>query len=94
MKIQIEDDDDGDDDNNKLAKLRRHASGVHFALIHFGKIHFGKIHFGKINFWLYTLRKYTPIAKVQKCKSGWEVVWSGVEFHFHLGQPEIGNPKV
>ena len=26
---------------NKLAKLRRHSSCVHFAGIHFGKIHFG-----------------------------------------------------
>ena len=24
---------------NKLAKLRRHASRIHFALIHFAKIH-------------------------------------------------------
>ena len=44
---------------NKLAKLRRHASCVHFALIHFGKIHFKEIHFGEINFGVYTLRKYT-----------------------------------
>ena len=32
--------------NRKLAKLRRHASRIHFALIHFGKIHFKEIHFG------------------------------------------------
>ena len=31
-------------ENNKLAKLRRHTSQVHFAKIHFGWIHFGKIH--------------------------------------------------
>ena len=31
---------------NKLAKLRRHASRIHFALTHFGKIHFKEIHFG------------------------------------------------
>ena len=31
---------------NKLAKLRRQASRIHFALIHFGKIHFKEIHFG------------------------------------------------
>ena len=37
---------------NKLAKLRRHASWVHFAKIHFGEIHFGKIHLKK-----YTLEK-------------------------------------
>ena len=30
---------------NKLAKLRRHASRIHFALTHFGKIHFKEIHF-------------------------------------------------
>ena len=28
---------------NKLAKLRRHASRVHFAKIYFGRIHFGKL---------------------------------------------------
>ena len=33
---------------NILAKLRRHASGVHFAKIHFREIHFGKIHFEEI----------------------------------------------
>ena len=33
-------------DRNKLAKLRRHASRIHFALIYFGKIHFKEIHFG------------------------------------------------
>ena len=32
---------------NKLAKLRRHASRIHFALIHFGKIHFIEINFGR-----------------------------------------------
>ena len=49
---------------NKLAKLRRHASRVHFAKItldrytlentlkriHFGKINFGGIHFDEIHF--------------------------------------------
>ena len=30
---------------NKLAKLRRYASRVHFAKIYFGEIHFWKIHF-------------------------------------------------
>ena len=50
---------------NKLAKLRRHASRVHFALIHFGKYTLEKLTFS----YKYTLRKYTPSAKVQKCKS-------------------------
>ena len=49
---------------SKFAKLRKHASRVYFALIHFGKIHFVKI-----IFWLYSLRKNTPSAKVQKYKS-------------------------
>ena len=34
----------------RLAKIRKHASWVHFAKIHFGKIHFGKTDFGKIDF--------------------------------------------
>ena len=35
---------------NKLAKLRRHASWVHFANINFHKIHFRKVQFRKIHF--------------------------------------------
>ena len=46
--------------HEKIAKLRRRTSQVHFAKIHFGQIHFKKklgethferIHFGKIHFW-------------------------------------------
>ena len=37
LPMDDEDDSDGKGKGNKLAKLRRHASRVHFAKIHFGK---------------------------------------------------------
>ena len=40
---------------NKLAKLRRHASLVHFAKIHFGKIHLKINTLLEIHFWKYKL---------------------------------------
>ena len=63
---------------NKLEKLRRHTSWVHFTKIHFGWLHFGKIHFGpkKLGDGATSLQKCKS-AKVKKCKSA-KVQWSGV----------------
>ena len=44
---------------NKLAKLGRCVSQVHFVKIQFGKIQFGKIQFGKILFGKYSLVKFS-----------------------------------
>ena len=57
---------------NKLAKLRRHASRIHFAKRHFGYIHFGKYTLKNTLWKNWLLVKDTlweNIHQVQMCKS-------------------------
>ena len=58
---------------NKLAKLGRCVSQVHFVKIQFGKIQFGKIQFGKILFGKYSLVKFSSENTVWKIQFGMKV---------------------